>query len=91
MKTLKGIGVSPGYAVGKAIIIKESEIDVNSSAFTSAEEELKNFQNAVSVYTKKTKELIESLTKEMKAAAKLLEFEHAAYLRDKIKKLRGEK
>ena len=25
------------------------------------------------------------------AAAKLLEFEHAAYLRDKIKKLRGEK
>lgn len=36
-------------------------------------------------------QLIESLTKEMKAAAKLLEFEHAAYLRDKIKKLRGEK
>lgn len=36
-------------------------------------------------------ELIKSLTKEMKAAAKLLEFEHAAYLRDKIKKLRGEK
>lgn len=35
-------------------------------------------------------QLIESLTKEMKAAAKLLEFEHAAFLRDKIKKLRGE-
>ena len=34
-------------------------------------------------------QLIESLTKEMKAAARLLEFEHAAYLRDKIKKLRG--
>lgn len=33
--------------------------------------------------------LIEQLTKEMKAAAKLLEFEHAAYLRDKIKKLKG--
>ena len=33
--------------------------------------------------------LIEQLTKEMKAAAKLLEFEHAAYLRDKIKELRG--
>ena len=31
--------------------------------------------------------LIEQLTKEMKAAAKLLEFEHAAYLRDKIKSL----
>ena len=31
--------------------------------------------------------LIEKLTKEMKAAAKLLEFEHAAYLRDRIKEL----
>ena len=37
------------------------------------------------------KELIEKLTAEMKNAAKLLEFEHAAYLRDKIKELRGEK
>jgi len=31
--------------------------------------------------------MIEKLTKEMKAAAKLLEFEHAAYLRDRIKEL----
>ncbi len=34
--------------------------------------------------------LIAQLTKEMKAAAKLLEFEHAAYLRDKIKELNGQ-
>ena len=34
--------------------------------------------------------LIAQLTKEMKAAAKLLEFEHAAYLRDKIKELQGD-
>ena len=40
---------------------------------------------------KQREELIKSLTREMRAAAKLLEFEHAAYLRDKIKKLRGEK
>ena len=33
-------------------------------------------------------ELIEKLTKEMQAAAKILEFEHAAYLRDRIEKLR---
>ena len=32
--------------------------------------------------------LIERLTKEMKQAAKILEFEHAAYLRDKIEKIR---
>ncbi len=34
-------------------------------------------------------QLIDQLTREMKAAAKLLEFEHAAYLRDKINKLKG--
>lgn len=35
-------------------------------------------------------QLIERLTAEMKNAAKLLEFEHAAYLRDKIHELQGE-
>ncbi|MDE6783905.1 MAG: excinuclease ABC subunit UvrB [Ruminococcus sp.] len=35
-------------------------------------------------------ELIERLTVEMKNAAKMLEFEHAAYLRDKINELKGE-
>ncbi len=35
-------------------------------------------------------DLIKQLTAQMKEAAKLLEFEHAAYLRDKIKALRGE-
>ena len=35
--------------------------------------------------------MIEQLTKEMKAAAKLLEFEHAAFLRDKIKQLESGK
>ncbi len=34
--------------------------------------------------------LIDELTKEMKAAAKILEFEHAAYLRDKIEKFKQE-
>ena len=35
--------------------------------------------------------LIAQLTEEMKSAAKILEFEHAAYLRDKIEKLNSEK
>ena len=34
--------------------------------------------------------MIEQLTREMKDAAKLLEFEHAAYLRDKIKELENQ-
>ena len=34
--------------------------------------------------------MIAKLTAEMRDAAKILEFEHAAYLRDKIQKLRDE-
>ena len=34
-------------------------------------------------------QIIERLTKEMRAAAKLLEFEHAAYLRDQIEKIKN--
>lgn len=49
------------------------------------------FKNVKKLSKAKRQQLIESLTKEMKAAARLLEFEHAAYLRDKIKKLRGDK
>lgn len=63
MKTLRGIGVSSGYAVGKAIVIKEIERDLNSAVYTTAQEEIKKFQDAVSVYTKNTSELIEQLTK----------------------------
>ena len=36
-------------------------------------------------------QLIEQMTREMKEAAKMLEFEHAAFLRDEIAKLKGEK
>ncbi len=36
-------------------------------------------------------QLINQLTAEMKSAAKILEFEHAAYLRDRIEKLRSAK
>ena len=35
--------------------------------------------------------MIKELTKEMNAAAKMLEFEHAAFLRDKIRELKGKK
>lgn len=40
---------------------------------------------------KEREELINRLTREMKNAAKLLEFEHAAYLRDRIEQLRSGK
>ena len=46
-------------------------------------------EKAISKMSRKEREeMIIKLTAEMKAAAKILEFEHAAYLRDKIEKLR---
>ena len=49
-----------------------------------------NGKTAKRLSAKEKLQLIEELTKEMKAAAKILEFEHAAYLRDKIEKLKQE-
>ena len=46
-------------------------------------------EKSISKMSKKEREaMIIKLTAEMKAAAKILEFEHAAYLRDRIEKLR---
>ena len=48
-----------------------------------------NSDKSIKKMSKKEREaMIVRLTAEMKAAAKILEFEHAAYLRDKINKLR---
>ena len=71
--------------VPKTIVKKVSEI-LEISTHDDSE-----FKNTKKLSKAQRMQLIESLTKEMRAAAKLLEFEHAAYLRDKIKKLRGEK
>ena len=57
----------------------------------STKEEVEE-QTAVPKMTEQErKALMETLTAQMKEAAKLLEFEHAAYLRDKIQELRGNK
>lgn len=70
--------------VPKTIIKKVADVLEISSIKTIDEKTSKRLTKA-----QKT-QLIDALTKEMKQAAKMLEFEHAAYLRDKIKKLRGE-
>ena len=46
--------------------------------------------NGTKLTKKEREELIYRLTREMKAAAKILDFENAAYIRDKIAKLKGE-
>ncbi len=78
----KANGITP-----KTIVKKVSEILEIS---THSDDEFKS-KSGQKLSRAEKQQLIEKLTKEMKAAAKLLEFEHAAYLRDKIQKLRGEK
>ena len=69
----------------KTIVKKVSDI-IEISTHTDDE-----FKNMKQMSRAEREKLIKNLQREMRAAAKLLEFEHAAYLRDKIKKLRGEK
>lgn len=66
-------------------IIKDVRDVLEITSKTKIEE--KTLTKKMSV--KEKTELIEKLTEEMKIAAKMLEFEHAAYLRDKIKKLKS--
>ena len=69
--------------VPKTIVKKVNEILEISTHSNDEDTNIKKLTKAEKL------QLIDSLTKEMKAAAKLLEFEHAAYLRDKINKLKG--
>lgn len=66
--------------VPKTIKKKVSEV-IEISSHKDSKQDAKDLTPA------QRKALIENLTKEMKLAARLLEFEHAAFLRDKIKKL----
>lgn len=69
--------------VPKTIIKKVSDV------LEISEKDIKNGKRNYSKLSKPEKErLIRSLTKEMKLAAQMLEFEHAAFLRDEIQKLK---
>lgn len=66
--------------------------DIRDVIEISTKEEVEYTARQKSKLSKReTEMLIDKLTKQMKEAAKLLEFEHAAYLRDKIAELKGEK
>ena len=67
--------------VPKTIVKKVTEILEISTKEEAAPKKRKRLTAA------ERKREIEKLTKEMKAAARMLEFEYAAYLRDKIKRL----
>lgn len=78
------------YNEKHGIVPKTIQKDVREILEISAKDNRK-LDKSYSRLTKKQREaMIAKLEKEMKAAAKLLEFEHAAYLRDEIAKLKGE-
>ncbi len=74
--------------VPKTIIKDVSDVIEITAKDKSVEEKAKSGHR---LNRQERQQLIEQLTKEMKAAAKLLEFEHAAYLRDRIQKLKAGK
>ena len=72
------------HGITPQTIIKKVNDIIEISTHTDEEMELVGRLSKEQRY-----EMIKQLTKEMHAASKLLEFEHAAYLRDQIKKLKG--
>ena len=73
------------------IVPKTIKKDVREILEISTKDNVQERMSKKRLSLKEREELIAKLTKEMQAAAKLLEFEHAAYLRDKIKKLKETK
>ena len=74
------------------IVPKTIKKDIRDVIEISSKEEVEyTARQKTKLSKRETEELINKLTKQMKEAAKMLEFEHAAFLRDKIAELRGEK
>lgn len=58
---LKGIGASRGYGIGKAVVIKDCNLDYKQVKYAGAEEEKKKLHTAVDTFVEETKTLAENL------------------------------
>lgn len=79
------------YNEEHGIVPKTIIKDIRDVIEISTKEEVKGKTEQKKLSKKERDDLIAKLTVQMKEAAKLLEFEHAAYLRDKINKLKEQK
>lgn len=61
-KRFKGIGVSEGYGIGKAVVMQELKLDYSGKSFTDAETESSRLDAAVEKFTAETKALISELS-----------------------------
>ncbi len=82
--------IQQAYNEANGIIPKTIVKDVHEIIEMSAKPDSKE-KNVKQMSRAEREELIARLTREMKQAAKLLEFEHAAAIRDRIEKLRAGK
>lgn len=60
---LKGIGASQGYGIGKAVVIKDANLDYQNVKYTTSENEKERLQKAVDAYIKDTRRLADDVKK----------------------------
>lgn len=90
METERRRKIQLEYNREHGIIPKTIRKDIREVLEISSKAEVDQKAGGKKLSAREKQDLIAKLTAEMKNAAKMLEFEHAAYLRDKIKELKGE-
>ena len=88
LETLRRRSIQISYNDENGIVPKSITKGIRDIIEITSKEKIDNLPNIKKLSNRERLELIDKLTKEMKNAAKILEFEHAAYLRDKINKLK---
>ena len=83
-ETLRRRSIQEAYNKEHGIIPQTIKKDVRDVIEITSKD---NLDKGIKMTAKERRVMIEKLTREMKEAAKMLEFEHAAFLRDKIKEL----
>ncbi len=89
-ETLRRREIQMAYNEANGIIPQTIRKEVRDVIEISSREEVEQKTARPKLSRKEREELIRSLTEQMKEAAKMLEFEHAAFLRDEIAKLKGD-
>ncbi|MDY4964104.1 MAG: helicase-related protein, partial [Ruminococcus callidus] len=82
--------IQMAYNEAHGIIPRTIHKDVREVLEISSKETVEQETHAPKMSRTERQKLIATLTDQMKQAAKMLEFEHAAYLRDKIAQLQAE-
>ena len=89
---LKGIGVSEGIGIGKALVIESHDIKFDSYAIRSINEELERYHKAVEKFIMRTKEMANNIAtnaseKEAEILAGHIQIIKDPYLSGEIEKL----